>query len=59
MRIAGLGVWSATSLFGEVTVGCAAGMVVCAQGALLPSSGVTVSYFKIVLSVWTGIFLYI
>ena len=40
-RVAGLGVWSATSLFGEVTVGCAAGVGVCARGATSPSSGVT------------------
>ena len=40
MHVAGLGVWSATSLFGEVTVGCAVGVEVCAPGAMSLSSGV-------------------
>ena len=40
-RVAGLDVWSATSLFGRVTVGCAAGVGVCARGATSPLSRVT------------------
>ena len=42
-RAAGLGVWSAMSLSGEVTVGGVAGVGVCAQRATSLSSGVTAS----------------